>query len=145
MVFDVTPITTDRPFDCGPASLKMLLAYYGIEASLEELREECDTRLSGCSMATLARVGRAHGLKDLMLYGETAADLLKQDRPAVIWWMYNHFVVFCGRDEKGDVVICNPARGRYPIDVGTFVAKCCGTQLGQKVALCNGKPEDLPE
>ena len=30
MVFDVTPITTDRPFDCGPASLKMLLAYYCI-------------------------------------------------------------------------------------------------------------------
>lgn len=145
MVFDVTPVTTNRAFDCGPACLKMLLNYYGIEASLEELREECNTRMCGASMATLVKVAKAHGMAEASTWGEPLQDLLKQDRPGIVWWMYNHFVVYCGVDEKGDVVICNPARGRYPIDVGTFAAKCCGLEPGQKVVLSNGEPQDLPE
>ena len=144
-MYDVTPITTGRGFDCGPACLQMLLSYYGIEADFDELRKECDTGLSGCSMAKLKEVATAHGLEDPQAWSMDAAELIKQDRPAIVWWKFNHYVVFCGLNEKGDVVICNPSRGRYPIDQGSFAALITGVKHGQGAALFNGEPHDLPE
>ena len=144
-MFDVNPVTTERPFWCGPACLKMLLEFYGIEADLAALAKECKTGMSGCSMAMLSRVGKAHGLQELKAWQMDAEELIRQDRPAIIWWRYNHYVVFCGRNENGDVVICNPARGRYPIDPGSFAAMYTGLQQGTGAALFNGEPHDLSD
>ncbi len=69
----------------------------------------------------------------------SADELIRQDRPAVIWWRYGHWCVFCGQDDQGRVVICNPDRGRYGIDPGSFASLYSG------VALFNGEPEPLPE
>ena len=66
-------------------------------------------------------------------------ELISQDRPAIVWWKYNHFCVFCGKDDKGDVVICNPDRGRYSLSVGTFKSFYSG------VSITHGTPEVLPE
>lgn len=138
-MYDVIPVTSPRSTDCGATSLKMLLAYYGVDVPLEQLIAECNTRLIGCTAADVLRVARAHGLDQMAAYSEDAEDVMTQDRPAIIWWMYNHFVVFCGMDEDGKVVICNPDRGRYRVSKGTFKS------FYTKVALCNGKPEDLPD
>ena len=48
MEYNVTPITSDRPFDCGPTCLQMLLAYYGTEVDLETLTRECGVTYMGC-------------------------------------------------------------------------------------------------
>ena len=137
-MFDVKPITSSKRTDCGPTCLKMLLDFYGIEVSLEQLTEECNARIIGCTGADLLRVGRAHGL-DMRAYQMDAAELLRQDRPAIIWWQYNHFVVYAGQDDKGNAVICNPDRGRFGIDPGTFCARYAG------VAIFNGDPEPIEE
>lgn len=138
-MYDITPVTSDRATVCGPASLKMLLAYYGHDAELDTLITECGVSVDGCSAKDLIRVGKAHGLDNLAAYQEDAADVLAQDRPAILWWRYHHFVVYAGRNEAGEPVICNPSRGRYPIDAGTFKTLFSG------VALCAGTPRDLPE
>lgn len=137
-MFDVLPVTSPKPMDCGATCLKMLLAYYGEDVELEELAKKCNTRIIGCTAADINRVGREYGL-DMKAFRETAEDLMKQDRPAIIWWKYAHFVVFCGLDEDGKVVICNPDIGRYRMSKETF--SCFFTEI----ALCNGTPEDLPE
>lgn len=144
-MYDVIPVTTDKPYDCGPACLKMILDFYGIEAELDTLAQECDTKMSGCSMATLRNVGAAHGLTELQAWQMDAFELMRQDRPAIIWWRYNHYVVFCGMNEKGEVVICNPSRGRYPIDAGTFATLYTGLVAGSGAALFNGTPHDIGE
>lgn len=136
-MFDVKPITSPRPTDCGATCLAMLLDYYGTEVPLEDLIRECNTRLIGCTAADINRVGRAHGL-DMRAWEEDAASLLAQDRPAIIWWRYSHWCVFCGLDDNGDVVICNPDRGRFPLDADSFATLYSG------VALTNGEPQDLP-
>lgn len=138
MVYDVRPVTSDRSTDCGATCLKMLLSYYGVEVDLDTLIEECGTRLIGCTAKDVLLAGRAHGL-DMQAYQEDADDVLTQDRPAIVWWMYNHFCVFCGVDEDGKVVICNPGRGRYRISKGTFKSFFTG------IALCNGAPQDAEE
>ena len=136
-MYDVTPVTSPRQTDCGATCLKMLLDYYGQDVPLDQLIEECNPRLIGCTAKDVIRVGKAHGL-DMMAFQMDAVELMRQDRPAVIWWMYNHFVVFCGLDETGKVVICNPDRGRYRVSPGTF------RSFYTRVALFNGDPQDLP-
>ena len=137
-MFDVIPVTTDKTTACGPASLKMLLSYYGVDAPLETLIEECGANVYGCTGKDVCRVGRAHGL-DMTAWNMDAAEVARQDRPAIIWWRHEHFCVCCGKNDKGDVVICNPSRGRYGIDAGSFASLYSG------VAFFNGEPADLPE
>lgn len=137
-MFDVLPVTSPAQVDCGPTCLKMLLAYYGTEVSLEDLIKECNTRIVGCSAKDLMRVGKAHGL-DMKAYQMDAEETIRQDRPSIVWWKYSHWCVCCGMDEAGNVVICNPDRGRYRMSQGIFKSFYSG------VALFNGEPSDLEE
>lgn len=137
-MFDVLPVTSPLKMDCGPTSLKMLLAYYGVEADLNDLIRECKTRLIGCTGKDILRVGREHGLTDMVAFKMDAEELIKQDRPGIIWWKYQHWCVFCGCDENGNVMICNPDRGRYRMTFGTFKS------MYTEIALFNGEPHSIP-
>lgn len=136
-MFDVKPITSSKPTDCGATCMKMLLDYYGQDVPLDQLVEECNTSIVGCTGKDLLRCGRLHGL-DMMAWKETAEDVLESDRPEIIWWMYCHWVVYCGLDEDGKVVICNPDRGRYRVSKSTFASFFTG------VSVTNGAPEGAP-
>lgn len=135
-MYDVKPVTTPHQTACGPTALKMLLDYYGQDAALEDLIRECKITVTGCSAATLLRVGRAHGLEGMAAYQMDAQDALTMDRPAILWWRFVHYVVFCGLNDAGEPVICNPSSGRFPISREAFVRHFSG------VALTNGKAED---
>ena len=137
-MFDVKPITSPINLDCGATCMEMLLDYYGIDVPLDDLIVECHTRIIGCSAKDLIRVGRAHGL-DMIAYKMDAEELVKQDRPAIVWWRYSHWCVFCGQDDAGNVVICNPDRGRYRMSKGIFASFYTG------VSLWNGEPHDIEE
>jgi len=138
-MYDVKPFTTAHPKACGPACLKMLLAYHGHDVELEDLITECNVGIAGCTANTLKRVGNAHGL-DITQWKMDAEDCLKQDRPAILWWHYQHFVVFCGLNDKDEPVICNPSCGRYAISRETF------ERAFSEIALFNGKPDEaIPE
>lgn len=137
-MYNVQPVTSKNQFDCGATCMKMLLDYYGQHAELDELIRECKTRMIGCSAGDLKRAGNAHGL-DMIAYKMDAAELIRQDRPAIIHWKYSHWCVCCGMDDQGRVVICNPDRGRYGISQGMFASFYSG------VALFNGEPADAEQ
>ena len=136
-MFDVLPVTSPNPTDCGATCMKMLLAYYGVDVPLEDLITECNTRIIGCTAKDLLRVGRDHGL-DMKAFKMDAEELVRQDRPSIIWWKYSHFVVLCGKDDEGKVVICNPDLGRYRMSFATFAS------FFTEICLFNGEPSDLP-
>lgn len=136
-MYDVKIVTSPVRVDCGATCLKMLLDYYGQDIPLDQLIEECGTRLIGCSAKDLKRVGNAHGM-DMYVYKMDADEVIRQDRPAIVWWKYKHWVVCCGRDDNGRVIIANPDRGRYPISEDLFKSFYSG------VALYNGDPVDAP-
>lgn len=136
-MYDIKPVTSIKSTVCGPVCLKMMLDWYGHEADLDALISECAVGVEGCSAAELLRVGRAHGLTEMKAYRATADSVLCQDRPAILHWRYNHFVVYAGLNDKGEPVICNPSRGRHPIDAGTFAALYSG------IMLVEGTPADL--
>lgn len=135
-MFDVDIVTSKGDTDCGPACLKMLLGYYGVDVSLDDLIAECGVQISGCSGRDLLRVGRAHGL-DMEAFRMDPDELIRQDRPAIVWWSYTHWVVMCGLDDHGNVIIANPSRGRFGIDQESF------SKLYSGVAVFNGNPDEL--
>ena len=137
-MFEMDFVSQSRATCCGPASLKMLLGWHGREASLDALIEECHISVDGCTAKDLIRVGQAHGLSDLHAYKADAASVMRQDRPAILYWRGNHFLVYGGLNEKNEPVLYNPGRGVYPIDRGTFSVLYSG------VMLSNGKPADMP-
>lgn len=143
-MYDVIPVTSDKLLDCGPTCLKMLLAYYGIDVPLDQLTRECGLTLAGCSGADLMRVGRAHGL-DMQCYSMDADELMRQDRPGIVFWRHNHWIVFAGCDESGRVCICNPDRGRFRMDPGTFASIATGIEKhpGQVIGIFNGEPHSM--
>ena len=134
-MYDVKPVTSKGELDCGPACLKMLLDWYGIDVPLDQLTEECGVKLDGCSAADLLRVGRAHGL-DMTAWRMDADEVARQDRPSIVWWRYQHFCVCCGSADDGRVAICNPSRGRYRMGADTFASLYSG------VVLFAGEPAD---
>ena len=135
-MYDVKPITSDRPTDCGATCLKMLLDYYGIDVPLDRLIKDCNTRLIGCTAADVLRAGRLHGV-DMHAYKTDLDGILKVDRPAIIWWKRKHFCVLCGVDEGGNIVIINPDRGRYRMSKSLFKCWYSG------IALFIGEPVDI--
>lgn len=137
-MFDVKPITSPKPVDCGATCLQMLLLYYGIDSDLTTLTKECNTRIIGCTAKDIKEAGSKYGL-DIHVYEMEASELIEQDRPAIVWWKKNHFCIFSGVDENGNIMICNPDRGRYRMSYQTFKSFYCD------VAIFNGVPNYLEE
>ena len=137
-MFEIPFTSQARETACGPASLRMLLGYYGIDVPLETLLAECGVSVDGCTAGDLLRVGRTHGLADMAAFQADAASVLRQDRPAILYWRGNHFLVYGGLNEKDEPVLYNPGLGVYPIDAGTFAVLYSG------ILLSNGRPADIP-
>lgn len=136
-MFEIDFCSQRRETCCGPASLKMLLGYYGVDVAFDTLVEECHVNVDGCTAVDLLRVGRTHGLASLSAWQTDAEDVLKQDRPAILYWRGTHFLVYGGLNDKDEPVLYNPGRGVYAIDRGTFAVLFSG------IMLSNGRPEDV--
>lgn len=152
-MFDIEPVTSIAPTDCGATCMKMLLSYYGKEAELEQLVKECHTSFLGCNGRHLKECAALHELdlkgwasirededknKPLEAEGDLNA-ILTIDRPAIVWWTYNHFCVFCGLDDDGKVVVINPDRGKFRLSKSSF------GMFYSNVAFTVGMAENLPK
>ena len=135
-MYDITPVTSEHPTDCGATCLKMLLDYYEIDVPLDQLVKECNTRLIGCTAADVLRAGRLHG-QEMHAYKTDLDGILKVDRPAIVWWKRKHFCILCGVDDAGNIVIINPDRGRYRMSKSLFKCWYSG------IALFIGEPVDI--
>ena len=135
-MFDIDVITTPHATDCGATCLAMLLSYYGIKVSVADLISEVGVSSVGCTARSMRIVGNMHGL-NLNAYGWGGAVVASMDRPSICWWRYRHFVICCGKDENGKVVIIDPDKGRYRLSVDSFA------KLFTNVSLFNGIPEEF--
>ena len=96
--------------ECGAAALAMILAYYGRHIPLEQLRLETDVSRDGVNAMSIKHAAEHHCLEGHG-YSRNLNSLLKMSAPSIIFWEYNHFVVFEG--VKGNCAYINdPAFGR---------------------------------
>ena len=112
--------------ECGPACLKMILAYYGKKYSLRMLSRICDPDHLGVSVKTLAEAAEKTGFntKALLL---SINDIKRMPLPAILYWKQSHFVVlYKVNAAKGIYSIADPEFGKMDIDEKLFMENWLG-------------------
>ena len=96
--------------ECGIACLAMVASYHGHLTDLSAMRLRLSPSLKGITLKHIAQIAETMGLTargvQVPLEG-----LAKLQRPAVLHWDMNHFVVLVEADAK-HVIVHDPARGR---------------------------------
>ncbi|HKS48929.1 MAG TPA: peptidase domain-containing ABC transporter [Amycolatopsis sp.] len=111
----VPVLISDTMTECGAACLAMVLGYFGRLAAVEECAKRCFVGRDGASALAVATAARGYGLQVKPYQVERLDDLARIDRPAILYWGFNHFVVL-ERFRGEDAVIVDPARGRVVVD-----------------------------
>ena len=120
--------------DCGPASLAMIVRYYGREPDIERLRDLCALGKTGVSLLGISKAAEEIGLKTIG--GRVSLDTLVEEAPlpCIAHWDQSHFVVIdrvAGR-RGGDytIHIADPGKGLRSLDRKTFCDHWVSTVTG---------------
>ena len=96
--------------ECGAAALSMVMSYYGVIVPLEQLRDECGVSRDGSKASSILKVARKYHFT-AQGYREESLDRLDQhSKPSILFWNFNHFVVYTGRHGR-NYCINDPAVG----------------------------------
>src|SRR5688572_20679855 len=96
--------------ECGAAALGCVLAYYESYYSLAYLREICGVSRDGSKANHMMNAAIQLGMEANAYQVDTLEELLTLPTPSILFWTFNHFVVFEG-EENNQFYINDPAVG----------------------------------
>ena len=116
--------------ECGAAALGAILAHYGKHVPLEELRVECGVTRDGVKASNIVKAAKRYGLD---AHGvKVELDTMASVRtPAILYWQFNHFVVYEGKSRRG-YHLNDPADGHRVVDPENFSKNFTGVALDLK-------------
>lgn len=111
--------------DCGPTCLKMIVAYYGKNYTLQYLRDKCHISREGVSLKGIMDAAEEVGFRTVPV--KLPFDKKDKDNPCfkeipfpcIVHWTQKHFVVVYKMNNKY-VWLADPAEGKYKTDHQTF-------------------------
>ena len=101
--------------ECGAAALAMVMSYYGAVVPLERLRDECGVSRDGSKASSLLKVARNYHFRAQGYREEELDGLERHALPLILFWNFNHFVVYTGRRGR-KFCINDPALGPRLVD-----------------------------
>jgi ATP-binding cassette, subfamily C, bacterial len=104
--------------ECGAACLKMILAYYGYIASLDELRHACGVSRDGSKASNLINAARQYKLV-AKGFKVDVATLQTLAPPYIIFWNNDHYLVVEGF-HRDRVYLNDPAAGQRSVTLSQF-------------------------
>ncbi len=113
--------------ECGAAALAVVLAHHGKWVPLEELREVCGVSRDGVRQGALLRAARHYGL-EARAYRKEPDGLRDLPWPAILFWDFNHFLVFEGFS-GGHALVNDPLSGRRRVSMAEFSRSFTGVVL----------------
>jgi hypothetical protein len=124
---DLSGYLQTAPWKCGPAAMRVVLAFYDIETTEDEVAKIAGTDLSGTTLYGLQQAARAYGLDAI---GErwNWTRLLNEEHPVIAYVDNNHYVVVLGI-EDGYVNLLDPATGQVQNRKEVFESKWNGEVL----------------
>lgn len=129
--------------ECGAASLAMVLAYFGRYEPLEKLRVDCGVSRNGSKASLILKAARQYHLVAKGFQAPLEA-LDELGTPLIIFWDFEHFVVYEGRSRDGRYYYINdPAVGPRTLDREFFESSYTGVALSfskEKAFEKKGKP-----
>jgi ABC-type bacteriocin/lantibiotic exporter with double-glycine peptidase domain len=123
----IKPVKQSKGY-CGPASLKMVMDYYGIVKSQDYWAKQTNTsRKTGCSEREIIKVSEALGFKSYMKQNSTInelRELFSKGNMIIVDWFSpeqaGHYSVVAGFEKK-KLLIADPHFGRIiKHDIGWF-------------------------
>ena len=127
-VVKVPQVMQMEALECGAACLAMILAYYGRWVPLEQVRADCGVSRDGSKATNILRAARNYGLTAKGMTFSVAALKKRNPVPCILFWNFNHFVVFDGF--KGKYAYINdPARGQIKVEMSEFEDAFTGVAL----------------
>ena len=125
--FKTPTVLQMEALECGAACLAMILGYYGKTVSLEKIRTDCGVSRDGVKATHIFKAAEKYGLKGKGYKMELSA-LKLLTAPVILFWNFNHYVVFEGFKGK-KACINDPAAGRRLIDTEEFNEAYTGVVL----------------
>jgi ABC-type bacteriocin/lantibiotic exporter with double-glycine peptidase domain len=129
------PFVPQQKDTCGAAALAMVLQYYGVAVSHDQVAGELlQPELKGIAGSRLAAFAAGRGLTAVAHAGDVdhLRDHVGKGRPMVVAWAmgkgrYHDVVVIGFDDARGRVIVHDPARGAAKtIDRRTFERRWAG-------------------
>ena len=105
--------------ECGAASLKMVMGYYGRHVALEALREDCGVNRDGSKAINILKAARKNDMEASGYKVEDLKEFLDFDFPLIIHWNFNHFIVLEGF-KNGKFYVNDPAMGHRTLSFEEF-------------------------
>jgi NHLM bacteriocin system ABC transporter peptidase/ATP-binding protein len=113
--------------ECGAAALGIILRYNNLWQPLEQLRMECGVTRDGSKASNLLKAARRFGMEARGIRCELDA-LLRTKPPVILYWNFNHFLVYEGVSE-GKVYLNDPATGPRRVTIEELEASFTGVVL----------------
>lgn len=115
--------------ECGAASLRTILIYYGKYVDLSELRQNCGVTRDGSKASKIVKAANGYGLDTVA--NRLSVEELKQEGkfPCILFWNFNHFLVCEGYDQSL-FYLSDPAQGRRSVSHSEFADSFTGIYLG---------------